>query len=382
MSVHSSRARARHVCPILPLLLLAACAGPVSDGATASGTTTTSDSTGTTGEPEGAGLQADVESVVPLDAHGGVVALVLRDGVESTAAAGTANADGDPLSVDMPFNIASVTKTYTATLIFQLQEQGLLDVTDALSVYLPQTSYGPDVTLDTLLNHRSGIPDYASSPAYFADVISDPDRVFTPWELVGYADFEPAAPAGEAYAYSNTGFTLLGLVIEEVTGAPLSEALQAGIVEPLGLSSTELIDPTSFPSDMPSAWLDPTSFGFPPDTALPVMPVPALFSGCQADCGIVTTAADLRRFYEGLFDGSLVSEQSLAQMTSAEADAASEGRGLEIFEGEGTPAYGHGGGGTGYTAVVVIEPESGDVTVVFATNDAFDLQPLLDQYLP
>ncbi len=355
--------------------------GGPGDTTEAGDTSSTADGGGSTGSTPASELHDDIAAVVPEGANGGVVALVVRDGIVAQAAVGTANVDGDPLAADTTFNIASVTKLYTATLIFQLEDQGLLDTAAPLSMYLPGTEYGDDVTLDTLLSHRSGIPDYAANPQYLLDALGDPQRIFTTEELIEYSTFEAPGPAGEAYAYSNTGYSLLGLVVEAVSGLPFAEALEAGIVEPLGLSSTTVIDPPDFPADLPSAWLDPAGFGLPPDTVLPVMPVPAALSGCQADCGVITTAPELRMVLEALFDGALVSEQALAAMTTTEPDAPDDGRGLTIFDtGPGGPAYGHGGGGTGYSSIVAYQPTSGDITIFFASNDGFDLDPLYADY--
>lgn len=131
----------------------------------------------------------------------------------------------------------------------------------------------------------------------------------------------------------------------------------------------------------------PTDFGFPADTDLPVMPVSAAFSGCQADCGVITTAPELRLFFEAVFDGTLISSGSLEMMTrSNENVEASDGwgRGLQLYvpAGGAEPEYGHGGAGTGYTSLVTVRPDSGDVTIVFASNDGFELEGLLEAYAP
>ncbi len=332
-------------------------------------------------------LQMRVDAAVPAGLSGGVIVLLVRDGVMSHAVAGTQNAEGELLSEDSLFNIASVSKVYTATMVYQLVEEGVVDLEAPLTVYLPDTGYGLEVTIESLLAHRSGIPDYAANPEYLENALLDPDRVFTTEELIGYAAFEDPGPAGAVFNYSNTGYLLLGLVIESVTGGTLQAALDARIVEPLSLASTHYVAPPSFPEDLPSAWLDPTAFGLPADTELPVMPVAAALSGCQADCGIITTAAELRVFFEGVFDGTLISSDSLEMMTrSDESPDASGGwgRGLQLYASANTPEpeYGHGGAGTGYTSLVSVRPESGDLTIVFASNDRFELDGLLQAYAP
>lgn len=348
-----------------------------------------SSSTGETGSStaEDGLLQAQVDAAVDGGLNGGVIAFVVRDGVTTHVVAGTKNAEGEPLSKDSLFNIGSVSKVYTATMIYQLAEEGTVALEAPLSTYLPDTAYGPEVTLESLLAHRSGVPDYAANPQYLQNALLDPERVFTTEELVDFAAFEDPSPAGESFSYSNTGYLLLGLVIETVTANTLESALQARIVEPLGLVSTAYVAPPNFPEDFPSGWLDPTNFGFPADTDLPVMPVPAAFSGCQADCGVVTTASELHLFFEAVFDGTLISSDSLEMMTRSNENAeASEGwgRGLQLYvpAGGAEPEYGHGGAGTGYTSLVTVRPDSGDVTIVFASNDGFELDGLLEAYAP
>lgn len=326
-------------------------------------------------------LQQDVGTVVDQVTNGGIVALQVRSGVSTWAVAGTADLDGSPLVADSLFNVASATKAYTATLIYRLEDQGSLDTSAALSSFLPALDYGPEVTLDALLSHRSGIPDYVDNPAYLTDVLAAPNRIFTADELLAYAGFESPAPAG-SYDYSNTGYLLLGMVIEEVTGEALADVFRSEIVDPLGLLHTTLVDPPRFPSDLASGWVDPASLGLPADPPPPVMPIAAALSGCQADCGVLTTAAEARMFYEALFDGTLLSKEALAEMTSSHGDAPHQGRGLEIYEGAAGSTYGHGGGGAGYSARIAYDPVSGDATVLLANHDALAVDALFEAYRP
>ena len=326
-------------------------------------------------------LEDDVDAVAAVEENGGVVVLLLQDGQVSSAAAGTANPAGDQLGMDSAFNIASVTKTYTAAVVYRLEDQDLVSTAEPLSTYLPSSGFGDHVTLDALLSHTSGIPDYADNPDYLADVLADPDRVFTPAELLDYAASLPSTPVG-AFDYSNTGFVLLGQMIEQVTGQPLPAVMSEEIFDPLGLTRTTVVDPPGFRPDLVSAWADPEALGLPPMSDLPVLPFPAALSGCQADCGIVTTAEELQTFFDALFDGAIVSEGALARMMQPGPDP-SEARGLSIYEdSDGHKTYGHGGGGAGYTARVAVDPQSGDIAVFLANNDALEVDGLFEAYRP
>ncbi|TPV94029.1 MAG: beta-lactamase family protein [Myxococcales bacterium FL481] len=330
----------------------------------------------------GRSLQARAERVWGGASRGGVTALVRRGGMVETAAVGTANPEGDPLVLDSVIAAGSVTKLFTATLIYQLHENGRLELTESLGTYLPMYKDYSEVTLEQLLSHRGGVPNYTSNPEYVEDLLRDPERILTTEELVAYASFEAPALPGQRFAYSNTGYSLLGMVIEQVTQAPLAEVLNEGIVAPLDLTATSLADPPGFPPDLVSGWLYPPNFGLPEHADLPVQPLAAPFSGCQADCGLITTVFELQVVLDALFAGELISNESLEKLTSSEADAPNQGYGVEIYAlGESDAfAYGHGGGGAGYTTLAVLEPESGDLSIFFANNDAIDLASLWSQY--
>ena len=156
----------------------------------------------------------------------------------------------DPLPADSLFQIGSNTKMMTSAMLFQLQEEGVLSTSDLLSTWLPdlaaQLPYGDQITIDMMLTHTSGLHDYFAVPTENGKTIEDGaadkemlTRGFTPEELVtlvadsGLSDFEPGAEG--LWNYSNTGYMLLGLIIEKATGKSYEENLKARIFEPLGL---------------------------------------------------------------------------------------------------------------------------------------------------
>ena len=165
--------------------------------------------------------------------------LVTRDGVTSTAAAGAANAAGDPITPDTPFLVASIGKPFIATMVLQLVDEGRVDLDASLSTYLPDTPIGGDVTVRDLLSHQSGIADYTLSPDWQADSRRDPSRWFSAAEIVGYAAaMGPDGPDQDGY--SNTNYLLLGQLVERLDGTDLATALDNRIAAPLGLTATRL----------------------------------------------------------------------------------------------------------------------------------------------
>src|SRR5437764_8034776 len=143
-----------------------------------------------------------------------------------------------PNASDTKFRLGSVTKQFTATLILQLVEQGKIKLDGKLIDYLPD--YRPDtgarVTIHNLLSHTSGIPSYTSLPGFFQDVSRNPFKVddFIKKYASGDLEFEP----GVRFVYSNSGYFLLGAIIEKVTGKPYEQALRENIFDPLGMKNT------------------------------------------------------------------------------------------------------------------------------------------------
>lgn len=152
---------------------------------------------------------------------------------------GLANMEFDiPNKPDTKHRLGSITKQFTAALILQLVEQGKLELNEPVSTYLPNYK-GPatdKVNIHHLLNHTSGIPNYTSFPGFFENQSRNP---YTPAEFVKvFADSTLQFIPGEKFAYSNSGYFLLGHLIEEVTGKSYETVLQEQILDPLHMKNT------------------------------------------------------------------------------------------------------------------------------------------------
>ncbi|RYZ32876.1 MAG: class A beta-lactamase-related serine hydrolase, partial [Myxococcaceae bacterium] len=143
-----------------------------------------------------------------------------------------------PNTPDTKFRIASVTKQFTAMVILQLVAEGKLKLDDTLVSALPdyRKDTGSRITLTHLLNHTSGIPSYTSAPDFFPKVSRNPYAVadFVKQFASGDLEFEP----GSKFAYNNSGYFLLGAIIERVTGKPYAQAVQERIFTPLGMKDS------------------------------------------------------------------------------------------------------------------------------------------------
>jgi len=165
-----------------------------------------------------------------------------------------------PMSLTDTFEIASTSKAFTAAMILLLVEEGEFELDDSIGDLLPSDittglliidkyDYGPQITVRQMLNHTSGMPDYWYDPPYLTpgvngflwDYIEDPDRFWLPEELIEYAkQLYPIDTPGSVYHYSDTGYVLLGLLIEKFAGHPLHKVLKERIFAPHGLQDTFL----------------------------------------------------------------------------------------------------------------------------------------------
>lgn len=167
-------------------------------------------------------------------------ALVAENGkVVYKGAYGQANMEWNiPNTPDTKFRLGSITKQFTATAIMQLVEQGKIKLDAKLSDYLPEyrKDTGSKVTIHHLLTHTSGIPSYTGQPGFFEDVSRNPYKVdeFVKKYASGDLQFEP----GSKFSYNNSGYFLLGAIIERVTGKPYEQVLKENIFDPLGMKNT------------------------------------------------------------------------------------------------------------------------------------------------
>lgn len=152
---------------------------------------------------------------------------------------GMANMEWDiPNAADTEFRLGSITKQFTSMLIMQLVQEGKIKLDGKLSEYLPyyRKDTGEKVTIHNLLTHTSGIPSYTSLPGFFKNLSRDPYGVeeFVKKYCSGDLKFEP----GSKFEYDNSGYFLLGAIIEQLTGMPYEKALQERILDPLGMKDT------------------------------------------------------------------------------------------------------------------------------------------------
>lgn len=322
-------------------------------------------------------IQAEMDDLTAGELPPGMVVWIDGPKYRFEGASGFANlTENTPMPPEGAFRIGSITKMFTAVVIVQLAEDGVLTLDDPLTLWLPtvaeQLPYGDQITLRHLLTHTSGLFNVVEHEAYYADLFTemvvdeaagtvtldcverDPHDTLARYVYGKDAQFEP----GAQWRYSNTNYTLLGMVIEAAAEMSLAEAYRTHIYEPLGMTSTfldcyeaPLIDVVHGYTGLGDAMSDVTELHES--------------IGWSAG-GLVSTAPDLIAFARGLFGGALFDDpESLTAMTTP-APGSSYGLGV-MLQGN---YMGHAGGIAGFRSVLNYAPEFDTVVVMLYNHDA------------
>ena len=306
--------------------------------------------------PDRSSLPPPVGRIAKELAGGGakrVVVFASAEGKSYVATAGTQRP-----KPGQRFRVGSITKTFTATVVLQLVDEGKLSLGDTLESRLPGVvPRGAEITIRQLLQHRSGLVNYTDYTSW----LKGPSRAGTlmPIDLLRFAGSKPLLfDPGTQWSYSNTNYVALGLVIEQITGSSYADELRRRIFEPLGLDKTELPQTRLLPDLDDNGELLPGSkeydrTGYEVDWANPNV--------SWAAGGIVSNGRDLSRFYSALLKGRVVSTASLAAMRSTVAGGPDGGYGLGILwiRARCGRAWGHGGGILDY-ATLAYASEKGE----------------------
>lgn len=293
-----------------------------------------------------------------VDRFSGSVLVAWDDAVVFERSYGFANREHSiPNSSSTKFRIGSITKQFTAAAILVLQEQGKLAVTDLVSTHLDDCPKAwTDITLHHLLNHSSGIPNYTSSIEWATEGRS-PLGV---WGVVNLFRDKPLEFApGSRHSYSNSGYHLLGCVIEKVSGRSFETFLNDTILGPLGMEATGLDHATEVLPGRASGygvskgeWVNADYL----DTSIP-----------YAAGGMYSTTGDLWTWSHALDSGRLLSEESTATMESISPLLTTYGYGVQMRTLQGRHFVTHGGGIHGFRAHLLRSPEH-RACVVVLTN--------------
>jgi D-alanyl-D-alanine carboxypeptidase len=270
-----------------------------------------------------------------------------------------------PMRSDHLLKIASNTKSFVAAVVLQLAQEGLIDLNATLDRWFPDLPNSKFITLRQVMGHQSGIPDrdYDS-----LDPKPSSDSYWKPQDIVELAySTNPICYPGN-YTYSNTNYVLLGMLIEKETGESRAEQVQKRLLNPLGLKDTY----TATEEDYPQSRL---ARGYSHDKGEPVDVThlyPMSFAGPSGD--MISTAGDLVKWLEAIFNGDVVEEPYLKEFVTAQVEGTYPGTamsahalGTMIFSYNDLEVVGYRGALQGYISIMAHEREH-SISAVILTN--------------
>jgi D-alanyl-D-alanine carboxypeptidase len=320
-------------------------------------------------QPSRAALVSRIDSLAAAfisDTHTPAVSVAVLRGSDTVVMKGYGDASIDAhraATASTVYRIGSITKQFTSAAIMRLIERGKLSLDDPMSKYLPDVPlHDHTVTIRQLLNHTSGIHSYTSEPDWQKTWVQD----LTPRQIVAFVDkdtFDFAPSTG--WRYNNTGYVLLGMIIEKVTGEPYATYLKHDLFTPLGLRQT---------SYCPSRPTDPSFADGYASGGGSVKPAAFLSMTHPFSAGaLCSTVRDLVIWQRALAGGRVVNARSYALMTTP--DTLNNGKRLNYGFGLvpgmlGTHrSIGHGGGVNGFTTSSIYFPDDSVNVVVFSNSD-------------
>ena len=303
----------------------------------------------------------------PADGPGASVVVTEHGKIIYQGSRGLADVEAKrPIDPQTVFRMGSITKQFAAAVVLQLAAEGKIKLGDPISTYLP--AYPPPAntaTVAQLLNHTSGIQSYTSIPGWMVE--ANTARSYTTEQLVAvFKDLPPPSKPGEQWSYNNSGYVLVGALIEAVTGQPWQVEVDRRIVKPLGLKSIRYgVEENAVPAMAKGYTINGGKLA--PSMKIH-MSVPA------AAGALLGTPTDLAAWGYALHHNKVVSPPFYAQMIAptklSDGSSAPYGFGIEPESLRGETAIGHSGGIFGFSTDSIYVPSKDIFVAVFANSDS------------
>lgn len=280
----------------------------------------------------------------------------------------------------LSFGFASITKTVVGAVVMDLVEDGILSLTDQVSDWLaPLPNISDNATVGQLLQHLTGFDDFAQHPQIWTQAQADLNRWWLPEEVItSFVDDPPAFAPGAAFSYSNTNYPVLGMIIEQATGATLAAEMRSRLWTPMGLNSFYLGGETPIGS-MATGWSDVNGNGQLVDITQFIGT--STHSMRWAAGGIIANAADMARWGAGIYGSNVVLDagtiDQMVQFVSSNAGLVWTGSGLGVLQYQlaGQETWGHAGAVRGFSSLMVYSPSTG-ISVAVGVNQDDGSHPL------
>jgi CubicO group peptidase (beta-lactamase class C family) len=273
------------------------------------------------------------------------------------------------MTPEMSLRVGSITKQFTSTAIMMLAEEGKLSIDDEITTYLPgYPTHGKRITIEHLLNHTSGIASYTRNPAFDANMTRDMSVA----QMIDFFKNDPPdfAP-GEKWRYNNSGYFLLGAIIEKVSGMPYARFVEQRIFVPLQMNNTAY-EGHERGAVLRAAGHTGTAGHYKPSEALSM-------TQPYAAGALVSTVDDLARWDQAVWSGKLLKpaswQKAFAPATLLGGAPTNYGYGWMLEKLQGEPIIGHGGRINGYGAYAFHVPSQNVYVAVLTNADSGVVQP-------
>ena len=321
-------------------------------------------------------LKSRAQGLVDAGYPAALAAVSDAKGESAGVAVGKGNLEtGQAPPLDGEVRIGSNTKTFVAVVVMQMVQEGKVGLDEPIETYLPglikgEGIDGSKITVRQLLQHTSGLPEYTDTTPGRSDIFQIKDHYIPPRDLLDTALGKPAAfEPGTQWAYTNTNYVVLGMLVERVSQRPVGEQIDERIVKKLGLSHTYF----PAPGDRSIKGTHPQGYHLSAEGKLGDMtemdPAWAWAAGAM-----VSTPSELNTFFQAVFDGRLLTQSSIDEMKNGAVDASSRlgpgtvyglgliGRSLTC----GGTSWGHGGTIHGYQTNNAVGPDG--TAAIFAVT--------------
>jgi len=288
------------------------------------------------------------------------IAVVRNGQLVLNKAYGKAN-EGLPARPDLPYQIASNSKQFTAMALILLRDEGKLGLDDHVSKFVPGITGGDKITIRQLLSHTSGLQDFWPQDYMFSDmtVPTTPQHIIDKWAKKPL-DFEP----GTRWQYSNTGYVVAGMIVEKVTGEPLLTFLNQRVFDPLGMDPLDQdnTNTAAFPAGYHRFALGPVRVAQPPARGW-------LYAAGE----LSMTAADLAKWDIARMNRSLIPARDWVEQETPvlRTDGRTNGYGLGVYNSYARERHviNHGGEAVGFLTQNTVYPDTRDAIIVFTNSD-------------
>jgi CubicO group peptidase (beta-lactamase class C family) len=313
---------------------------------------------------------AILKEAFPADGPG--AAAIVTQGGRTVYAKGQGLADVEakrPITADTVFRLGSITKQFSAAVVLQLADEGKLSLDDPVSKYVPSLPQpGASATVRQLLNHTVGVQSYTGIPGWMTE--ANTSRPHSTAEMIAlFKDLPSPSKPGEKWSYNNSGYVLVGAVIEAVTGKSWHQAIEERIAKPLGLRTIRFGE-----GPIPNM---AAGYTMRPEGVRPAMKIH--MSVPHAAGGLVGSVRDLATWGQALHHGKVVSAASYSAMTSPtklpDGETVPYGFGIGQEEVRGLKGHAHSGGIFGFSTNSIYIPEKDLYVAVFVNSDQPSVSP-------